>query len=646
MRKLFAAGVVFAILAALCEVAAIRLFGHITDEVLTTRNLGAFWAPAIWWLGLAALAGVTAFAGAYATALGAERFLLALRDRVYAHVQTLAPDFSEKRRLGDLMARLTDDIEAIEELVGSGLVKIITTVASVVFFAGAAFVIRWDLALLTMALVPLFLVVSKVFADRFRSAAALERASNGAMNSVLEEGLANQPLVQAYNRQHDESRRLHREGRGWLRANMAQAWLAGLYSPVVQVIETVCLIVILGFGAWEIAAGRLTLGGLLAFAAYLALLYPAVQSLGELAMTVSEAAAGSDRVIEILRTGPAVTDAPDAVPAGRGHGRVTFERVGFAYPGRGRPVLRDLSFTAEPGDVVVLAGPSGAGKSTVAKLLLRFYDPDQGRVLLDGVDVRRLTRESLRDNVTILHQETLLFSGSVRDNIAYGRPGASLDEVIRAAEAAGVHDFVKLLPQGYDTPVGQRGRLLSGGQRQRIAIARAILRDTPVLVLDEPTSGLDDATAAQVMRPLRRLMAGRTTLLITHDLRHLPERARVVALEPVPREERIRLKRVGMPSRGTHAPPSTAASGTPSTAASGMTRGTASGTACGTVSGTTRGAASGAGMGRRAPRAPAPRAAPESSAVPAASESSRAEGVAESEGVAGREGASASPGSS
>ncbi|MFC4121077.1 ABC transporter ATP-binding protein [Nonomuraea zeae] len=554
MRRLFAAGVVFAVLAALCEVAAIRLFGHITDEVLTTRNLSAFWTPALIWLGLAAIAGVTSFAGAYATALGAERFLLTLRDRVFAHLQTLAPDFSEKRRLGDLMARLTDDIEAIEELVGSGLVKAFTTVASVLFFAGAAFFVRWDLALLTMALIPAFLVVSKLFASRFRTAAARERYSNGAMNSVLEEGLANQPLVQAYNRQGAESRRLHGEGRGWLRANMTQAWLSGLYGPAVQVIETVCLIIVLGVGAWEIAAGRLTLGGLLSFAAYLALLYPAVQGLGELAMTVSEAAAGSDRVIEILRARPLVTDAPDAAPAGRSRGSVAFERVGFAYPGRSRPVLRDLSFTAEPGEVVVFTGPSGAGKSTMAKLLLRFYDPDAGRVLLDGADLRGLTRESVRANITILHQETLLFSGSVRDNIAYGRPEASLDEVIRAAEVAGVHDFVKLLPQGYDSPVGQRGRLLSGGQRQRIGIARALLRDAPVLVLDEPMNGLDDAMAAQVMKPLRRLMAGRTTLLITHDLRHVPEGARTVELEPVPREERIRLKRVGVQARAPRLP--------------------------------------------------------------------------------------------
>ncbi|WP_246090206.1 ABC transporter ATP-binding protein [Nonomuraea deserti] len=552
MRRLFAAGVVFAIVAALCEVAAIRLFGHITDEVLTTKELGAFWTPAFTWLALAAVAGAASFGGTYITALGAERFLLKLRDRVYAHLQTLAPEFSEKRRLGDLMARLTDDVEAIEELVGSGVVKAVTTVASVIFFAGAAFFIRWDLALITMALIPAFLVVSKVFAAKFRTAAARERQSNGVMNSVLEEGLANQPLVQAYNRQGAESRRLHGEGRNWLRANMTQAWLSGLYGPAVQVIETVCLIVILGFGAWEIAAGRLTIGGLLAFAAYLAMLYPAVQGLGELALTVSEAAAGSDRVIEILRTGATVTDAPDAVPAGRSSGRIAFERVGFAYPGRGRPVLRDLSFTAEPGDVVVIAGPSGSGKSTLAKLLLRFYDPDAGRILLDGADIRGLTRRSLRENVTILHQETLMFSGSVRDNIAYGRPGASHDEVIKAAEAAGVHDFVKLLPQGYDTPVGQRGRLLSGGQRQRIAIARAILRDAPVLVLDEPMTGLDAATAAQVMKPLRRLMTGRTTLMITHDPRHVPEGARRVELEPVRGPERIRLKRVG--ARGTRSP--------------------------------------------------------------------------------------------
>jgi ATP-binding cassette subfamily B protein len=557
LRRLFVAGVVFAIMAALCEVAAIALFGYITDKVLTTRDLSAFWSPAAAWLGLAAVAGLASFVGTYATALGAERFLLKLRDQVFAHLETLTPDYFDNRRLGDLMARLTDDIEAIEELMGSGLVKACTTLASVVFFAGAAFYIRWDLALVTMALVPLFLLVSKGFAARFRTAAARERTSNGSMNSVIEESLSNQSLVQAYNRQQAEARHLHVEGRSWLRANLSQAWLSGMYGPAVQVLETLCLIVVLGFGAWEIASGRLTLGGLLAFAAYLAYLYPAVQSLGEIALTVSEAAAGSDRVMELLSATPDVTDRPDAVPlAGRAKGRLEFADVGFTYPRRKRPTLRELSFTVEPGELIVCTGPSGAGKSTLAKLLMRFYDPTTGAILLDGTDIRDLTRDSLRANITILQQESLLFSGTARDNIAYGRPDATFEEIVEAAVLADVHEFVSTLPMGYDTPIGQRGRLLSGGQRQRLAIARAILRNAPVLVLDEPMTGLDEETAARIMRPLERLMAGRTTILITHDLRHVPERARTIELQALPHSEGIRLKHVnGKTPKACEQPP-------------------------------------------------------------------------------------------
>ncbi|WP_240506969.1 ABC transporter ATP-binding protein [Thermoactinospora rubra] len=542
VRKLFALGAVLAIAAALCEVAAIGLFAVITDQVLTRNDLGAFWAPAFTWLGLAAVAGLVSFAGTYTTALGAERLLLRLRNRVFAHLQTLSPDFFTKRRLGDLMARLTDDIEAIEELVGSGLVRAFTTVVSVIFFAGAAFVVRWDLALITFALVPAFIVVSKLFAARFRTAAGRERLSNGVMNSVIEESLANQALVQAYNRQDTEAGHLHRQGLAWLRANMTQAWLSGLYSPAVQVLQTTCLIVILGFGAWEIAAGRLTIGGLLAFAAYLAYLYPAIQGLGQLALEISEAAAGSDRVIEILRARPGVTDRPAARPlAGRPFGRIDVEHVTFTYPNRTTPTLADVSFSIEPGELVVVTGPSGAGKSTLAKLLLRFHDPTGGRILLDGTDIRDITRASLREAVTVLQQETLLFSGTVRDNIAYGRPDATFEEIVQAAKLAGAHDFITRLPGRYDTELGQRGRLLSGGQRQRIAIARALLRDAPVLVLDEPMTGLDSATAARIMEPLRRLMAGRTTILITHDLRHVPEATRTIVLEPTRRSRRMRL---------------------------------------------------------------------------------------------------------
>ncbi len=589
VRRLFVAGGAFAMIAAACEVVAISLFGRITDEVLSSQDLAAFWAPAFTWLGLAVVAALASFAGAYTTALGGERFLLRLRDGVFEHLQTLTPDFFENRRLGDLMARLTDDIEAIEELVGSGLVRLFTTVVGAVLFAGAAFYMSWDLALVTFAMIPAFLLVSKVFAARFRTAAARERSSNGAMNSAIEESLANQSLVQAYNRQETEAERLHAEGGNWLRANMAQARLSALYGPAVQIIETVCLLVIIGVGAWEIASGRLTIGGLLAFAAYLAYLYPTVQSLGEIALTVSEAAAGSDRVIEILRTRPAVTDKAEtdqdtnyqdatdqdanyqevgelreqaddgtgpeggvrdrtAKPA-RSRGLVELVDVDFTYPNRSTPTLEGLSFSAGPGELVVCTGPSGAGKSTLAKLLLRFYDPIAGRILLDGVDIRDLPCRWLRDNITILQQENLLFSGTVRDNIAYGRPGAGRADIVRAAVMADAHGFIEALPQKYDTPIGQRGRLLSGGQRQRIAIARAVLRDAPVLVLDEPMTGLDATTAARVMEPLRRLMSGRTTILITHDLRFAPDAARRIELGAAQHPGGTRLARSGAHGR-------------------------------------------------------------------------------------------------
>ncbi|MDP9848432.1 ABC transporter ATP-binding protein [Streptosporangium lutulentum] len=552
VRRFFVVGVLFALVAAVCEVASIALFGFITDEVLSRQSLEAFWVPALAWLGLAVVAGLASFVGAYATAVGGERFLLGLRDNVFAHLQTLTPDFFDNRRLGDLMARLTDDIEAIEELVGSGLVRLFMTVASVVFFAGAAFYIRWDLALVTFVMVPAFLLVSKFFAAKFRSAAARERLSNGTMNSVIEESLANQTLVQAYNRQKAEAERLHDEGGTWLQANVAQARLSALYGPVAQVLQTICLLVILGVGAWEIVEGRLTIGGLLAFAAYVAYLYPAVQNLGQIALTVSEAAAGSDRVVEILRIRPTVTDRDAAAqPETRGRGRVEFADVGFTYPNRSRPTLRNLSFRADPGELIVCTGPSGAGKSTLAKLLLRFYDPDTGHILLDGVDIRDMSRKTLRENITILQQESLLFSGTVRDNIAYGRPEADMDDIVQAAIMADVHDFIGTLPQQYDTPLGQRGRLVSGGQRQRIAFARAILRDSPVLVLDEPMTGLDSPTAARIMEPLKRLMSGRTTILITHDLRLIPETARTIVLGPAQDPEPIRIEPVkphGTPS--------------------------------------------------------------------------------------------------
>jgi ATP-binding cassette subfamily B protein len=529
-RRLLVIGGVLAVAAAACEVAAIWLFGVITDHALAAKSLDAFWAPAAEWLGLALVSGLATFAGDYMTALAGERFLLRLRDSTFAHVQRLSPEFFDKNKLGDLMTRLTADIEAIEQLVASGLVHLFTSLVSVIFFAGAAFYIRWDLALVACALVPLFLLVSRSFSTKFRKVAGRERRSYAAITSLVEESLSNQSLVQAYNRQQTEEQRLHREGSTWLKAKMTETRLSALYEPIVQVVETFCVLVVLGMGAWDLSHDRITLGGLLSFAAYIGYLYPPIQSLGGLMLTAAEAGASSDRVIEVLETHPAVAE--DASPRKRmaRRGRIAFDAVTFCYPGAERPALERFSFRTGPGELTLITGASGSGKSTITKLLLRFYDPTAGRIRLDGVDLRELSLHAVRDNITLLQQENMLFPGTVTDNIAYGRPGVSDAEIVSAAVAADAHDFIVALPQGYQTLIGQRGRLLSGGQRQRIAIARAMVRDAPVLILDEPTTGLDAPTAKRILEPLRRLMAGRTTILITHDLYLAPAADQTIVL--------------------------------------------------------------------------------------------------------------------
>jgi ATP-binding cassette, subfamily B, bacterial len=530
IRRWLVAGALLLILAAAGEAATIWIFGLITDHVLAAKDLNAFWTPALVWLQLSVLTAAASFGGDYLTALVGERFILRLRDSVFAHVQRLSPDFFDKGRTGDLMVRLTDDVEAIEQFVASGVIQTVTSAISVVFFAGAALYVRWDLALASFAVAPLFLIAVRGFTRRFRDAAVRERESDGAITSVIEESLSNQALVQAYNRQRTEQGRLHREGLTWLAAKMAESRLSALYEPLVQVIETVCVLLILGFGGWELTRGRISLGGLLAFAAYLGYLYPPIQNLGNVSLTASEAAASADRIIEIMEARPAVAELPVPRTRAARRGRVAFDKVTFRYPGSDRPVLEDLSFRAGPEELVLLTGPSGAGKSTIGRLLLRFYDPEAGGIRLDGVDLRELSLSTLRGTVTLLQQETMLFPGSVRDNIVYGRPDATDEQIIAAARAAEAHDFITALPDGYDTPVGRQGRLLSGGQRQRIAIARAMLRDAPVLILDEPTAGLDAPTARRVLAPLRRLMAGRTTILITHDLHLAPRADRVIVL--------------------------------------------------------------------------------------------------------------------
>jgi ATP-binding cassette subfamily B protein len=421
------------------ELASVVIFEAITSHVLQTRHLAGFPVLAAAWLAVAAVGALAMAWSGWLSGLAAERIQLRLRDSVFAHLLRLPAGYVDERRTGDLMVRLLDDVAVVEGAVASGPVSLVTSVAGIMAFAVAALVIRWDLAVVAFAVAPVFWLVARRFSGPLSRAASAERAASSSVTSAVEEILDSQALVQAFSRQDAESGRLHREGVSWLRAKMTETRLDSIYAPLVYFLETCCVLIVFGVGAWDVARGRLSLAGLLAFAACLAYLYPPVQSLSGLVLTVSEASASAERIDDILAARSPVTESGSgqdgAILRGRlrGRGRIAFENVTFGYPASVRPVLEQVSFTAGPGRMLAITGPSGAGKSTIARLLTRFGDPDAGRVRLDGIDIRELSLRTLRYNVTLLQQEALLFPGTVADNIGYGRTGATGAEVAAAA---------------------------------------------------------------------------------------------------------------------------------------------------------------------------------------------------------------------
>ena len=503
---------------ALVATAEIWLFKLVVDDVLIPGDLGAVaWIVAAY-VGLTLLGGLLNFADDYLSTWLAERFLMNLRLRVLGHLHRLSLDVLDRRRVGDLIARVTSDVQAIESFVLSGVADGLTALLRILFFGAALFLLEWRLALVALVVVPLFYVVGRAFSRLIKQASREQRRRVGSLSSLAEEGIANAALVQSLNREGAELARFRRENEGVVRAELAAVRIRGLFTPIVDLIEVLGVMVVLVLGTIAVADGALTIGGMLVFVAYLSQLLDPVRELGSLANHVFRALAGAERVLELLDEEPRVVDRPGAQRLGRVCGAIEIESLDFTYPGAAGPALRDITLRVAPGETLALVGPSGAGKSTLAKLLLRFYDPDRGAIRLDGVDLRDATLASLRDNVSILLQESLVLHGSVRDNIAIGREGASDEEVELAAHIAGAYDFIQELPYGLDTDLGERGRRLSGGQRQRIAIARALIADAPVLVLDEPSTGLDAEAKRSLLGPLRTLMSETTSVVISHDL--------------------------------------------------------------------------------------------------------------------------------
>jgi ATP-binding cassette subfamily B protein len=513
------------------ETAQIYMFKLLIDEVLAPRDFSAFVPIAAAYAGIGLAQGAASFCDQWLSTWLGERFVLDLRTHVFTHLHRLPLGFFDQRQLGDTLSRLTGDIDAIEQLVLSGITRTLAYGFEIMLFTTALFYLDWRLALASLAAAPAFLLTARYFSTRIQNASREKRRRSGSVTATAEESLNNVALVRAYHRQATEIERFHRENRGRFAAEMAATRLRALFRPVVELLEISAVLLVIGLGVWELQHGQLTLGGLLVFVTYLSRLYSPIRGAGKLSNTVFAASASAERIIELLNQQPDVPELtrPKRMPQVRGC--VIFESVSFTYPGARRPALRELTFTVAAGQKVALVGGSGAGKSTLGKLLLRFYDPQGGRITLDGCDLRELPLAGLRGNIATVLQETLVFDATIRENILWGKPHATEAEVVAAATAADAHEFISALPEGYDTRVGQRGRLLSGGQRQRLALARAMIRDAPVLLLDEPTTGLDAASSHRILAPVRRLMSGRTTLIISHNLLTVTDADQILFLE-------------------------------------------------------------------------------------------------------------------
>ena len=440
-----------------------------------------------------------------------------LRRTLYSHIQRLSLAYHDHKQTGDLISRVTGDIDAIQSFIVSGLLDSMINSLTLVGMLGVMLYLNWKFTLIALSVAPFLFLVVFSYTRRIKKASREVRKKEGEIVSVMQEVLSSIHVVKAFAREDYEQKRLEEESLEGVEIGLRARALKAKLAPLVEVIVAVGTCLVLWFGARMVLSGALSAGSLVVFILYLGKMYKPMQQLSKMTDSYSKAVVGYERIREIFDTDNEVKDLPGARRAPKFKGGIVFEDVSFAYEPTTQ-VLKNVSFQIEPGQVAALVGPTGAGKSTIISLIPRFYDPTSGVVKIDGEDVRRFQQKSLRQQISFVLQETLLFHGPIWNNIAYGKPEATRAEILRAAELANANEFIDKLPDGYNTILGERGVTLSGGQRQRIAIARAIIRNTPILILDEPSSGLDAASERLVFEALDRLMEGKTSIVIAHRL--------------------------------------------------------------------------------------------------------------------------------
>jgi ABC-type multidrug transport system fused ATPase/permease subunit len=440
-----------------------------------------------------------------------------LRMRTYHHLERLSLGYFDSHQTGALLSTITSDIQTIQNFASSSTLSIVIDLLTIIGMLGIMFWLNWDFTLIIIAVTPLMLLMASRFKKVVTKATREVRKQQSNMVAVVQQGLESMRVVKAFGRQDLEQEELSRVSRATLDAALKARRVKALLSPMIAIIVSLCTAIVLWRGSWLILAGTMTAGGLIVFLSYLAQFFKPVKDLASITNQIAQTAVGVERVRGILEADIIIPEFPDARDPQVFRGEIEFDQVGFAYAADA-PVLQRVSFTIKPGQMVGIVGATGGGKSTIVSLIPRFYDPTAGTVKIDGVDIRQYKLQALRNQIGYVLQETVLFRGTVRDNIAYGRAGATEEEIMEAARLANADEFIARMPHGYDTLVGERGETLSGGQRQRIGIARAIIRNNPILILDEPTAALDTESERAVIEALDRLMKGRTVITIAHRL--------------------------------------------------------------------------------------------------------------------------------
>jgi subfamily B ATP-binding cassette protein MsbA len=503
---------------------------QIVDEVIGARDLSTLGILIGGLVLVYALQQVVSAADLYIRHALGERFILDLRVRIYAYLEKLSLSFFERTSTGELMSRVTNDVNALESFVTHGSALTVIDLLRLVGGAAILFVLDARLALLVLLPVPILAVSLRYYNTRIRPIYQRVRARLGDINARLQDSLSGIRVVQAFAQEERELERFAFESERYYEARVQGMRYWSTFFPAMQFVAQLGTVIVLGAGAVMVVNGTLTLGTLVAFLSYITAFYEPINRLTQVDNVFQEAIAAGERIFELLDETADIQDAPGAVELPPLQGEVAFDGVDFRYA-TGEGVLHDVTFQMASGEVVALVGPSGAGKTSIANLLCRFYDPLEGRVVVDGFDVRQVQLASLRRQVAVVLQDTFLFNATVRENLQYGKPDATDEELVAAARAAYAHEFIESLPEGYDTDIGERGVKLSGGQKQRLALARAILTNPRILILDEATSSVDAEAEYLIQQALESVLEGRTALVIAHRLSTVRNADKIIALE-------------------------------------------------------------------------------------------------------------------